>query len=181
MRRRDAFLGPVGDIAQRLLEDPRIGDDPRIGGSVALLGVVALVGRKVAARRNMQGIVDIPDAVLVVVTVTEDLADLLPVPVGLPGIGGLVHEAVHGDHLAVENAALIGVAFACLVVAREQWSLRIDRFAVGCAELVPDVELFRRVLVAVVGLRREVIGIVDFHRVALRHLPEHRDVLAAET
>ena len=84
---------------------------------------------------------------------------------GLPRVRGLVHEGLDDDHLAGEPAALdrSGTREAELR-ADDVRPLRVDGLA-GDAELIPHREVGMD-LVAVIGLERQVDGVVDQDLVA---------------
>ena len=100
------------------------------------------------------------------------LLDLAAVPVRLPGHRLAVPQRSDHDHLALETCPSCSEPGRGLDEQRPQQHrpLRIERLAVGSAELVPDLELGSRYLVTVVGLRREEVRVVDLHRVARREL-----------
>ena len=143
-----APLHPVADIQQGLLQPAQIVyDHIRIqSGHIPVEAPVVIVD---------------PEIILV----SLGPAHLVPVPVAAPGAGGLVHQGLGQDYLALDGS-LLDRTRAAEAGPHDVVPLRDGRGAVRLTELIPRVEgCIRRNLVAVIGLDRYVIGIVQCHHI----------------
>ena len=109
---------------------------------------------------GVHGVLDEPEAVLVVHAVAELRLDLLAVPERLPRVGGLVHQRLDHDHLPGEPARL---ADPGSLAGHDRpdlaGALRVDRLP-ALGELLPRLEVGVD-LVSVHGLEGQVHRVVD--------------------
>src|SRR5213594_2480538 len=97
----------------------------------------------------------------------QSLFRLLTVPVGLPGQGVDIHQALQHDHLAVEPAVVDGASrVEGADRADQDGALWVYRGAVGAPELVPAIHVGRRNIVAMMCLEGEIQRVVELYLVA---------------
>ena len=153
LRRGHSLFRPGGNVAQCLFQHRVVIDHP-----------CWIFGELLRAVKCVFGV---PDAIAIDRIRTVVLVELAAIPIRVPRHGFAVEQRIDGDDLAVESPGRHGSRRPLREHRPKQHlALRVERLAIGTAELVVNLVAGVRHLMAVECLRGEEVRIIDPHLVA---------------